>query len=281
MTWRLDQLRVRVFACRFVLACGVGGGRLRVRETQAATATDWSRGGKGEVMRAIKVGSVSAGAAIVAAISLGASGGVSAAQPATCGGLTATIVGTSGADELVGTPGVDVIVGLGGDDFILGLAGHDVLCGGNGADEVFGDDFGDPAEGFPAATGDDTIFGGNGDDFVVGMGGVDRIHGDNGIDIVIGGPKNDVLFGDRGDDFIFGTFGNDSLAGGQGDDFLNGDLPFPPGDDGSTPPGAFEDPTPGNTDTCAGGAGSDAETFCELQTSIETHPDPSTVVLPA
>ena len=106
------------------------------------------------------------------------------------------------------------------------------------------------------------------------MGGVDRIHGDNGNDIVIGGPNNDVLFGDHGDDFIFGTFGNDSLAGGQGDDFLNGDLPFPPGDDGSTPPGVFEDPTPGNTDTCEGGAGTDAETFCELQTSIETHPDP-------
>ena len=78
-----------------------------------------------------------------------------------------------------------------------------------------------------------------------------------------------------------GTFGNDSLAGGQGDDFLNGDLPFPPGDDGSTPPGAFGDPTPGNTDTCEGGAGTDAETFCELQTSIETHPDPSTVIVPA
>ena len=89
-----------------------------------------------------------------------------------------------------------------------------------------------------------------------------------------------VLFGDKGEDFIFGTFGNDSLDGGQGDDFLNGDLPFPPDGDGSTPPGAFEDPTP-NADTCEGGAGTDAETFCELQTGIETHPDPSTVILPA
>ena len=129
------------------------------------------------------------------------------------------------------------------------------------------------------ATGDDRIFGGNGDDFVVGMRGVDEIHGDNGNDIVIGGPANDVLFGDNGDDFIFGTFGNDSLAGGNGDDFLSGDLPFPFDGDGSTPPGVFEDPNP-NTDTCEGGAGADAEAFCESYTSIESHPDPDEVVLP-
>jgi Ca2+-binding RTX toxin-like protein len=231
-------------------------------------------------MRAINQASIAAGAAFVAAVSLSAGGGVSAAQPTTCDGMTGTIVGTNGPDELIGTPGDDVIVGLGGDDFILGLGGDDVLCGGNGADEVFGDDFGDPSQGFPPAVGDDSIFGGNGDDFLVGMGGVDSIHGENGTDIVIGGPSNDVLFGDRGDDFIFGTFGNDNLAGGQGDDLLNGDLPFPPGGDGSTPPGVFEDPTPGNTDSCDGGSGTDAETFCEVQESIETHPDPSEVVLP-
>ena len=225
-------------------------------------------------MRAIILGS---SAAIVTAMGLGVGGGVSAADPATCDGLTATIVGTNGADDLIGTEGDDVIVGLGGDDFILGFGGDDVLCGGNGADEIFGDVFGAPG-GIPAG-GDDTIFGGNGDDFVVGMNGVDEIHGDNGNDIVIGGPKDDVLFGDKGDDFVFGTFGDDTLAGGQGDDFLNGDLPFPADGDGSTPPGSFEDPND-NTDSCDGGSGTDAENFCEAQVSIETHPDPSTVVIP-
>jgi len=110
------------------------------------------------------------------------------------------------------------------------------------------------------------------------MRGNDLVRGGNGNDIVIGGPDDDVLHGDNGDDLVFGTFGNDSLFGGNGDDFLNGDLPFPVGGDGSTPPGAFEDPTVGNNDSCDGGRGLDAETFCETQVAIEEHPDPATVI---
>ena len=48
----------------------------------------------------------------------------------TCFGEPATIVGTSGDDNLTGTANNDVIVGLAGDDFIDGLDGDDKLCGG-------------------------------------------------------------------------------------------------------------------------------------------------------
>ena len=119
----------------------------------------------------------------------------------------------------------------------------------------------------------------SGDDFLVGMRGRDALHGDNGVDTMIGGPGNDSLHGGNGDDQLFGAFGSDSLHGGNGDDLLNGDLPFPVGDDGSSPPGAYDDEVVGETDTCDGGNGSDAQTFCESQTNVEENPDPSTVVV--
>lgn len=75
-----------------------------------------------------------------------------------CTGLTATIVGTTGADSIAGTPGDDVIVGLGGNDTILGLGGNDVVCGGDG------------------------------DDKIKGNGGTDRLFGEAGRDRLVGGP---------------------------------------------------------------------------------------------
>src|SRR5512134_1612640 len=57
----------------------------------------------------------------------------------TCGGETATLVGTEGPDVLTGTEGNDVIVALGGDDLVNGggegLA-VDVICGGEGNDTL-------------------------------------------------------------------------------------------------------------------------------------------------
>jgi hypothetical protein len=74
--------------------------------------------------------------------------------------------------------------------------------------------------------------------------------------------------------------GYDTPTGGRGDDFLNGDLPFPfPPPEEEVPPGAFEDPGP-NSDSCDGGSGLDASTFCETESGIEEHPDPATVVIP-
>src|SRR5204863_390831 len=60
------------------------------------------------------------------------------ATPYMCGGLGATIVGTSGDDELKGTAGADVIVGLGGNDTIQGLDGNDTICGDEGKDDIDG-----------------------------------------------------------------------------------------------------------------------------------------------
>ncbi len=88
-----------------------------------------------------------------------------AADPPSCFGQAATIVGTSGDDELTGTPGPDVIVGLGGFDVIDGLAGSDRICGGGDADAMFGRQ------------------------------GLDRMNGGLGNDLFTGGPGADLIIG--------------------------------------------------------------------------------------
>jgi Ca2+-binding RTX toxin-like protein len=115
--------------------------------------------------------------ATLAGSALGVVHAEAAATP-TCGGLPATLVGTSGDDILVGTPGDDVIVGRGGDDKILGKGGNDVLCGGTGSDQLLG------------GVGNDQLFGGQ-----------DKIWHFHGVgtsylgDVLVGGPGNDVLQG--------------------------------------------------------------------------------------
>lgn len=80
-----------------------------------------------------------------------------AASPAiACNGLTATITGTSGADDLDGTTGADVIDAKNGNDLVSADSGNDTVCGRGGDDTVFG--------GF----GFDTVFGGPGDDRLFG-----------------------------------------------------------------------------------------------------------------
>jgi Ca2+-binding RTX toxin-like protein len=103
-----------------------------------------------------------------------------------CKGRAATIVGSSGPDQLVGTLGADVIVGRDGDDRISGLGGRDVICGGSGDDDIFG---GDQA---------DVMAGGRGNDDLLGGGGADRIGGARGNDGIFGGPGDDRLSGGRG-----------------------------------------------------------------------------------
>lgn len=141
------------------------------------------------------------------------------AQGPTCQGLPATIVGTSGDDQLVGTDGVDVVVGGSGDDHIQGGAGDDVLCGGAGHDVVLG------------GTGRDRLAGGPGRDVLRGGGGADELHGGRNADRLLGGPGPDLLNGaagnDRvnggaGDDMIRSNVGKDHLAGGPGVDELAG-----------------------------------------------------------
>jgi RTX calcium-binding nonapeptide repeat (4 copies) len=90
--------------------------------------------------------------------------------PVTCGGLNATIVGTSGSDVRTGSQGRDVIAGLGGNDKLSGIAGNDVICGGAGKD---------------------TLKGGKGKD---------KLYGQKGKDTLKGGPGADTLKGGAGKD---------------------------------------------------------------------------------
>lgn len=103
---------------------------------------------------------------------------VQAAVP-TCAGERATLVGTSGSDELVGTRHRDVIVGGAGDDVINGRGGSDLICGGPDADEIQG---------------------GRGNDVLRGDG--DRLGRDVTGTYLVG----DVLIGGPGDDQLVGGF---------------------------------------------------------------------------
>ena len=77
-------------------------------------------------------------ASVVVLAALGFSAPVSGASVPTCGGRTATIVGTAGSDELDGTAGADVIVARAGADDVEGHGGNDVICGNRGKDDLTG-----------------------------------------------------------------------------------------------------------------------------------------------
>lgn len=165
---------------------------------------------------------------IVLVAVLGAIPSPSVAEVATCRGLPATIVGTSGDDIIVGTDGPDVIVGLGGADEIKGNAGDDIICGGRGPDVIDG------------GPGNDVIAGGAGADVLrgdpypfglVASSAADLIFGGNGPDSIWAGPDDDVVHGGRGsdtvrgnhgDDVMFGNSRSDVLVGGPGDDVARG-----------------------------------------------------------
>jgi Ca2+-binding RTX toxin-like protein len=127
-----------------------------------------------------------------------------------CRGRQATLVGTSGNDELVGTSGEDVIAGLEGDDVIRGLSGKDVVCAGSGRDVARG------------GGGRDAILGQEHNDTLAGQGGVDLLKGGGGKDKVRGGAGNDKLRGQPGNDRLSGSSGNDKLNGGPGRDRCSG-----------------------------------------------------------
>lgn len=106
-----------------------------------------------------------------------------ATPPASCRGVTATIVGTARNDSLLGTGGRDVIAGLGGSDSIVSLAGRDLVCAGAGNDHV------------GAGSDSDRIFGGAGGDRLLGRGGDDRLRGGRGFDVCRGGSGVDSIRG--------------------------------------------------------------------------------------
>ena len=114
-----------------------------------------------------------------------------------CGGKTATIVGTSASETLSGTNKADVIAGLDGDDQILGLDGKDILCGGLGNDLLKGGTGGDVAKG---GDGDDRLRGAQDNDELAGNAGNDNIGGGAGNDLLKGGPGSDRCGGGPGAD---------------------------------------------------------------------------------
>jgi Ca2+-binding RTX toxin-like protein len=144
---------------------------------------------------------------------------------ATCNGMPATIVGTTGDDVINGTNGPDVIAGLGGNDVINGGNGDDIICG---------------------YAGNDTLNGGSGNDTLLGSYGLDTLKGENGIDTLDGGDDNDTLDGGNEPDTLYGGNGNDGLIGGTGNDVLDG--------------GAGNDALAGNKgdDSLTGGTGADS-----------------------
>ena len=189
----------------------------------------------------------------------------SAATPR-CFTEKATIVGTSGNDELRGTRRRDVIVAKAGNDTIRGLRGNDWICGGGGNDTIgggrgidllFGDRGDDDIAGERGAfnqivpgLGDDLVDGGpSGGDEVIYLDAGGPIVGDltagtvtgHGSDTIAntewmtGGPfddqltgtnGNNALFGARGADQISSLDGEDLLAGGGGDDAIDGGTGF-------------------------------------------------------
>ncbi|WP_419904508.1 cadherin domain-containing protein [Kiloniella sp.] len=109
----------------------------------------------------------------------------------------ATIIGTSGNDDLDGTNAKDEIWGLGGNDTIKG---------GNQADTLIG------------GTGNDFIEGGNSGDILYGGSGNDTLYGENSSDTIYGGSGNDIIQGGNGNDFIYAGSGNDTMTGDNGND---------------------------------------------------------------
>jgi len=119
----------------------------------------------------------------------------------TCRGVTATLSGTGGDDELIGTPGPDVIAALGGNDRIVSEAGRDLVCAGSGRDYV------------GAGTAADRVFGGAGRDRLLGRGGPDLLKGSAGSDVLKGGRGSDRLRGGHGVDLCLDGPGDDSVRG--------------------------------------------------------------------
>ena len=152
-----------------------------------------------------------------------------------CHGVSATIVGTTGADTIVGTKDRDVIVARGGNDVVRGGEGNDLICGDSGNDKLYGQDGNDKVFGrtgkdlvngdkgndvLGGGRGDDVLRGKVGDDILRGSADGDKLYGGTGEDALMGQPGNDTLVGDEGDDQLLGAKGNDKLFGKAGNDKL-------------------------------------------------------------
>ncbi len=142
-------------------------------------------------------------------------GGGGPPQGPRCGGRPATIIGTSGPDQLTGTPNSDVILGGDGDDVIDSGDGDDRVCAGAGDDLVNGRAGSDKLRG---ELGDDRVRGGKAKDKLDGGEGADELDGGGGPDKLKGGPGDDQLQGGSGKDRLEAGSGSDLCDGGGGKD---------------------------------------------------------------
>jgi Ca2+-binding RTX toxin-like protein len=92
--------------------------------------------------------------------------------PKKCEGKSASIIGTTGEDDLAGFESRDIFTALGGDDSALGQEGKDLMCGKGGKDNLVG---------------------GPGNDSLFGAGGADTLKGADGEDKCFGGPGDDTF----------------------------------------------------------------------------------------
>lgn len=120
----------------------------------------------------------------------------------------ATLIGTTGDDNLYGGSSADSIYGDAGHDVILGGGGADTINGGGGDDSLYG------------GNGSDSLYGADGNDYSDGGSGNDSIDGGIGHDTLGGGVGNDTIAGGDGNDVIEGEDGNDSINAGAGDDTM-------------------------------------------------------------
>ena len=170
--------------------------------------------------------------AVLVLAQAGPSGAAIAGAPL-CFGERATLVGTSGHDDLAGGPD-DVVVGLGGDDSLSG----GTVCGGGGNDSLWGVREGsriDGGSGDDMLRGDagpaDVLLGGAGNDYVADEGDTDYPDMDDpGTDVMEGGPGNDHLVSTSGRNLVYGNAGDDRIydythvetviSGGPGNDAM-------------------------------------------------------------
>jgi Ca2+-binding RTX toxin-like protein len=189
--------------------------------------------------------------ALAASVPLVGSGAPQQAASDLCMREPATILGTSGDDQLNGTSADDIIVGVAGNDRITGGGGNDLICGGLGNDRLEGGTGNDLMDGgagddqlaagpginvMDGGAGDDTIAGGPGIDAAIYVKapaavGVDLRRGQAtgwgtdrlaGLETVLGSRFGDVLTGDGGRNRLSGDRGNDRLNGLAGGDLLDG-----------------------------------------------------------